>query len=52
MTIIQNEKDSKIKSLRSDHGVNLKMKFPKPFVRNMVFHIIFLPLEHHNKIVL
>jgi len=42
---IQNEKDLRIKSIRSDHGVNFKMLFLKHFVKKMGFHTTF---QHQN----
>jgi len=46
------KKDLRIKSIRSDDGVNFKMKSLKFFVKNMAFLITSQPLEYHNKMVL
>jgi len=41
--IVENEKDLKIKSIRSDHGVSFKMNLLKSFMKIMVSHIISQP---------
>ena len=50
--IIQNKKNLKIASIRSDHGVNLKTKILNYFVMNMALSINFLHLEPLNKMEL
>ena len=49
--IVENVKDLKIKSIRSDHGVSFKMNLLKSFMNIMVSHIISQPLERHNRMV-
>jgi len=50
--IIQNKKNLKIASIRSDHGVNLKTKILNYFVMNMALSITFLHPEPLNKMEL
>ena len=50
--MIQNKKNLKIISIRSDHGVSLKIKKLIYFVKSMVLNIIFLHLEPLNKMEL
>jgi len=39
--IIQNEKDLKIKSLRSDYGSEFQNEVSKKIMKNVIFHTIF-----------
>jgi len=50
--MLENEKSSKIVSIRSDHGGDSKMKSLNTFVKSMPLTIIFLHQEPHNKMVL
>ena len=51
--MLENEKSSKIVSIRSDHGGEFQNEmFEHFFVKSMVSTTIFLHQEHHNKMVL
>jgi len=50
--VIQNKKNLKIASIRTDHGVNLKTKILNYFLMNMTLSIIFLHPEPLNKMEL
>ena len=50
--VIQNKKNLKIISIRSDHGVSLKIKNLIYFVKSMALNITFLHLEPLNKMEL
>jgi len=47
--VLENEKDSKIVSLRSDHGGEFQNENLSTFVKNMLLSITFQLLELHNK---
>ena len=50
--MLENEKSSKIVSIRSDHGGKFQVKSLNTFVKSMTLIIIFLYQEPHNKMVL